>query len=61
MTATSQRIEFTGSHDATLAARLDMPAGEIRAYAIFAVFQGLIGLRLVLHGAAALLGRARPL
>lgn len=32
-----------------------------RAYAIFAVFQGLIGLRLVLHGAAALLGRARPL
>ncbi len=36
MTATSQRIEFEGSHGATLAARLDTPAGGIRAYAIFA-------------------------
>ncbi|MEC9343031.1 MAG: bifunctional alpha/beta hydrolase/OsmC family protein [Pseudomonadota bacterium] len=36
MTATSQRIEFEGSHDAALAARLDVPAGTIRAYAIFA-------------------------
>ena len=32
-----------------------------RAYAIFALFQGLIGLRLVLRAAAALVGPAAPL
>lgn len=32
-----------------------------RAYAVFALFQALIGLRLLLRGAAALVGRAKPL
>ena len=36
MTATSQRVGFEGSQGATLAARLDIPAGDIRAYAVFA-------------------------
>lgn len=36
MTAISQRVEFEGSRGARLAARLDLPAGAIRAYAIFA-------------------------
>ena len=36
MTVRSQKIEFAGSLGATLAARLDMPAGKPRAYALFA-------------------------
>lgn len=32
----SRRLEFPGSHGDALAARLDMPEGEVRAYAIFA-------------------------
>ena len=32
----TERIEFQGSQDATLAARLDLPDGEPRAYALFA-------------------------
>lgn len=32
-----------------------------RAYAVFALFQGMIGLRLVLRAAAAILGRDTPL
>jgi len=32
----SHRQEFTGAHGHKLAARLDVPAGEIRAYALFA-------------------------
>lgn len=32
----SERIEFTGSQRATLAARLDLPDGKPRAYALFA-------------------------
>ncbi len=31
-----QSIHFAGGHDAELAARLDLPTGEIRAYALFA-------------------------
>ncbi|MEP3430368.1 MAG: bifunctional alpha/beta hydrolase/OsmC family protein [Roseibium sp.] len=30
------KLEFDGSHGARLAARLDLPAGEIRAFALFA-------------------------
>ena len=33
---TQQRIEFPGTHGTRLAARLDVPAGPIRAYALFA-------------------------
>lgn len=33
---TQQRIEFPGAHGVSLAARLDVPAGPIRAYALFA-------------------------
>jgi len=33
---TINRIEFEGAYGDVLAARLDMPAGEVRAYAIFA-------------------------
>lgn len=33
---TSQRLEFEGGHGAILAARLDVPDGTVRAYAIFA-------------------------
>ncbi len=36
MNVTSTKVEFPGSQDATLAARLDRPEGEIRAYALFA-------------------------
>ena len=36
MTVRSQKIEFAGSLGATLAARLDMPAGKPRTYALFA-------------------------
>ncbi len=36
MTATTQRIEFDGSHGEPLAARLELPAGAIRAFALFA-------------------------
>lgn len=32
----TERIEFQGSQDANLAARLDLPEGEPRAYALFA-------------------------
>jgi len=35
MTST-QKIEFSGHSGETLAARLDMPAGQVRAYALFA-------------------------
>ncbi|PLX39079.1 MAG: osmotically inducible protein C [Hyphomicrobiales bacterium] len=31
-----QSLSFPGSHGATLAARLDLPAGPVRAYALFA-------------------------
>lgn len=31
-----QKLEFDGAHDARLAARLDLPAGRIRAFALFA-------------------------
>ncbi len=36
MTATSIKAEFNGHSGATLAARLDVPAGHVRAYALFA-------------------------
>lgn len=36
MSQTVMKAEFEGSQGASLAARLDMPAGEARAYAIFA-------------------------
>ncbi len=36
MTARSERVSFPGAQDATLAARLDLPAGTPRAYALFA-------------------------
>ncbi len=36
MTSTTQRLEFPGHSGATLAARLDLPNGPVRAYAIFA-------------------------
>ena len=36
MTATSIKSEFKGHSGATLAARLDVPAGQVRAYALFA-------------------------
>jgi putative redox protein len=36
MPVRSQKIEFPGSLGATLAARLDLPAGKPRAYALFA-------------------------
>ena len=36
MTATSIKTEFGGHSGATLAARLDIPAGHVRAYALFA-------------------------
>jgi putative redox protein len=36
MTAPSHRVTFTGSQGADLAARLDLPAGPPRAYAVFA-------------------------
>ena len=32
----AQRIEFTGSSGDALAARLDLPPGPVRAYAVFA-------------------------
>lgn len=34
--ARSQRVEFTGAQGDTLAARLDLPDGPVRAYALFA-------------------------
>lgn len=36
MSATTDRVEFTGSQGDLLAARLELPAGEIRAFALFA-------------------------
>ena len=36
MAGTSEKFTFTGSSGETLAARLDLPAGEVRAYALFA-------------------------
>lgn len=36
MNFNSQRLEFTGHSGATLGARLDLPNGPVRAYAIFA-------------------------
>lgn len=36
MNSTTQRVDFEGSQGAKLSARLDMPAGPVRAYAIFA-------------------------
>ncbi|MDF1779034.1 MAG: bifunctional alpha/beta hydrolase/OsmC family protein [Rhizobiaceae bacterium] len=36
MSATSIKAEFTGHSGALLAARLDIPAGHVRAYALFA-------------------------
>jgi putative redox protein len=36
MNTTTQRVDFEGSMGAKLSARLDLPAGAIRAYAIFA-------------------------
>ncbi|MDF2369242.1 MAG: bifunctional alpha/beta hydrolase/OsmC family protein [Rhizobiaceae bacterium] len=36
MSATSIKAEFTGHSGARLAARLDIPAGHVRAYALFA-------------------------
>lgn len=30
------KLEFDGAHDASLAARLDLPSGKIRAFALFA-------------------------
>lgn len=36
MTATSVKSEFNGHSGATLAARLDVPSGQVRAYALFA-------------------------
>lgn len=35
-TSTTQRLEFPGYSGATLAARLEVPAGPVRAYALFA-------------------------
>ncbi|WP_163264804.1 bifunctional alpha/beta hydrolase/OsmC family protein [Chelativorans alearense] len=36
MTSLTQRLEFAGHSGATLAARLDLPGGPVRAYALFA-------------------------
>ncbi len=36
MNSTTQRVDFDGSQGAKLSARLDMPAGAIKSYAIFA-------------------------
>lgn len=36
MAANAQRVEFPGHSGATLAARLDLPGGPVRAYALFA-------------------------
>jgi len=36
MTGTSEKLTFTGAGGETLAARLDLPNGEVRAYALFA-------------------------
>lgn len=36
MAANAQRVEFRGHSGATLAARLDLPGGPVRAYALFA-------------------------
>ncbi len=36
MNSTTQRVDFEGSQGAKLSARLDLPAGTVRAYAIFA-------------------------
>jgi putative redox protein len=36
MTSKTQRVQFAGHSGATLAARLDLPNGQIRAYALFA-------------------------
>ncbi len=36
MNNTTQRVDFDGSHGSKLSARLDIPAGAIKAYAIFA-------------------------
>ena len=36
MKSITQRVDFEGSQGARLSARLDIPAGQIRAYAIFA-------------------------
>ena len=36
MNSTTQRVDFEGSQGAKLSARLDLPAGPVRAYAIFA-------------------------
>ena len=36
MTVHSSRIDFQGSQGATLSARLDMPSGKVRGYALFA-------------------------
>lgn len=36
MPATTERVEFAGSQGDTLAARLELPAGEIHAFALFA-------------------------
>jgi putative redox protein len=36
MTNRPQKLEFDGAHGARLAARLDLPAGRIRAFALFA-------------------------
>ena len=36
MPATAQRVEFPGHSGAILAARLDLPNGPVRAFALFA-------------------------
>ena len=36
MAGFSERVDFPGHDGGTLAARLDRPAGDVRAYAIFA-------------------------
>lgn len=36
MAATTERVEFAGSHGEPLAARLELPSGPIRAFALFA-------------------------
>lgn len=36
MSSAPQRVDFRGSHGARLAGRLDLPAGRVRAYALFA-------------------------
>ncbi len=36
MAGNSEKLMFTGAGDETLAARLDLPSGEVRAYALFA-------------------------